>query len=49
MKEQIKIMMESAQYRLHMAEYNYGDNEDYSAYDKIVHFGIREILQVVSQ
>lgn len=35
MKEQIKIMMESAQYRLHMAEYNYGDNEDYSAYDKI--------------
>lgn len=32
MKEQIKIMMESAQYRLHIAEY---DNEDYSAYDKI--------------
>lgn len=35
MKEQIKIMMESAQYRLHMTSYNYGDNEDYSAYDKI--------------
>ena len=35
MKEQIKIMMESAQYRLHMAEYNYGEDEDYSAYDKI--------------
>lgn len=35
MKEQIKIMMESAQYRLHIAEYNYGDNEDYSAYDKL--------------
>lgn len=35
MKDQIKIMMESAQYRLHMAEYNYGDNEDCSAHDKI--------------
>lgn len=35
MKEQIKIMMESAQYRLHMAEYNYGEDEDYSAYEKI--------------
>ena len=35
MKEQIKIMMEAAQYRLHMDEYNYGDNEDYPAYDKI--------------
>ena len=35
MKEQIKIMMESAQYRLHTAEYNYGEDEDYSAYEKI--------------